>query len=254
MRIPFLALTLGVLLLARAEAQSPGDGAELPEAEALLTRVDTNLTFESRTVTATMTVTRRGRTKVYTLLSMGRGVDEAATEFLAPARDAGTRMLKRGNELWIYMPAIERVQKISGHMLRQGMMGSDLSYEDMMEFSDWRQAYTATVQGEVPCGSSTCWSLELLARDDTIAYPRRVVSVDQQTGLPVMQELYALSGMLLKTWTMEDAVAHGERWYPQRMVIDDRLQEGTQTVLEFTDLDFSTPVGDATFSRRWLER
>ena len=127
--------------------------------------------------------------------------------------------VREGGLLGEQVREFERVQKISGHMLRQGMMGSDLSYEDMMEFSDWRQAYTATVQGEVPCGSSTCWSLELLARDDTIAYPRRVVSVDQQTGLPVMQELYALSGMLLKTWTMEDPVAHGERWYPQRMVI-----------------------------------
>ena len=172
-----------------------------------------------------MTVTKPRRTKVYELETWGRGAEAAASEFHAPRRDAGTKMLKVGGELWMYMPAIEKVQKISGHMLRQGMMGSDVSYEDLLEFSEWQEMYTAALQGEESCGESTCWKLKLTAKSEDIAYPVRDVWVDQATRIPVRQELFAVSGMLLKTWIMEAPQAFGERWYPTRMILEDKLQD-----------------------------
>jgi outer membrane lipoprotein-sorting protein len=181
-------------------------------------------------------------------------VDTAATEFHTPRRDAGTKMLKKGGELWMYMPAIEKVQKISGHMLRQGMMGSDLSYEDLLEFTAWQEMYTAVNSGDEACGANTCWVLTLTAKTPEVSYPKRKVWVDQVTRIPVRQELFALSGMLLKTWSMEAPKAFGERWYPTRMILEDKLQEGTRTILAFDDLRFGESVDQSVFGRRWLER
>jgi outer membrane lipoprotein-sorting protein len=154
----------------------------------------------------------------------------------------------------MYMPAIEKVQKISGHMLRQGMMGSDLSYEDLLEFTAWKEMYNAVIDGEEACGENTCWALTLTAKNDTVAYPKRKVWVDQTTRIPVRQELYAVSGMLLKTWTMEAPQQFGQRWYPTRMVFEDKLQEQTRTAIEFRDLQFGEGVDESVFGRRWLER
>jgi hypothetical protein len=70
----------------------------------------------------------------------------------------------------------------------------------------------------------------------------------------VRQELYALSGMLLKTWTMEAPKQFDSRWYPTRMILEDKLQEGTRTVLEFSDLTFGDRVDESVFEKRWLER
>lgn len=222
--------------------------------EEILSSIDRNLNFETRYTRATMTVSKPRRDKIYELETWGRGLDTAATEFHSPRRDAGTKMLKKGGELWMYMPSIERVQKISGHMLRQGMMGSDLSYEDLLQFTQWSTIYTASLNGEEPCGSSQCWSLTLLARSADVAYPKRLVWVDQATRIPVRQELYAVSGMLLKTWLMEAPKQFDSRWYPTRMVFEDKLQEGTRTVLEFRDLQFGEGVDEQAFERRWLER
>ncbi len=74
---------------------------ETPTPGELLSAVDHNLVFESRSTKATMRVVKPKRTKEYTLMSYGRGADEAATEFLSPARDAGKKMLKRGDERWM---------------------------------------------------------------------------------------------------------------------------------------------------------
>ncbi|MCB9765749.1 MAG: outer membrane lipoprotein-sorting protein [Alphaproteobacteria bacterium] len=242
------ALPLFALLAAPALAAEP------PDADALLTRIDQNLTFDTRSSTATMTVVKPRRTKVYELRSYARGGDEGATEFLSPARDAGTKMLKKGDELWMYLPSIEKVQKLSGHMLRQGVMGSDMSYEDLLEASAWRAHYTATVTGEAPWEGRPAWVVELTATAPDVAYARRVVHVDQEWGLPVHQELYAVSGTLLKTWTMSEPKAFGERWYPTKMVVTDALNPANYTELVFTEVSFSVPLEEEVFSQRWLER
>jgi outer membrane lipoprotein-sorting protein len=247
----FATVGLDRSLLPAAHAAAP---ASVPTVDALLAGVDRNLTFDTRTVTLHMTVTKNGRTKTYAMKSYGRGADEAAVEYLEPARDKGTKMLKRANELWMYLPSIEKVQKISGHMLRQGMMGSDMSYEDLMQASAWRSLYKGTVVGPDTVDGRTCWKVELTATQPDVSYPRRVTWVDQATNIPLRQELYAVSGMLLKVWTMSDVVDVGGRKFPTRMVVEDQLQKGSRTELRFSDLAFAVPVAEETFSQRWLER
>lgn len=226
-----------------------------PDPGDLLDFVDKNLVFETRTTTVTMTVVNPRRTREFQMVTYGRGEDEAAIEYLAPTRDKGTRMLRNGDEMWMYMPAVERTQKISGHMLRQGMMGSDVSYEDMVSANSWRESYTATVLGSEDVGGEACWKVELRAVDASVTYPKRVSFIHKTLHIPVKQELYALSGMLLKTWTMGDIKEFpGGRQFPTSMVISDQLQQGTHTTLLFTDIEFGVQLESEVFSRRWLER
>jgi outer membrane lipoprotein-sorting protein len=222
--------------------------------DALLARIDQNLTFETRTATLTMTVTRNGRAKTYRMRSWSRGADDAAIEYLEPVRDKGTKMLKKGAELWTWMPAVERTQKIAGHMLRQGMMGSDMSYEDMMQASAWRSLYQGSVTARETVEGRPAWKVELVATRPDVTYARRIVLVDVATGVPVQQELYAVSGMLLKTWTMSDITEIGGRAVPRRMVVEDRVQSGSRTELTFADLAFAVPLEAEIFNVRWLER
>jgi outer membrane lipoprotein-sorting protein len=228
--------------------------AELPTAEELLDKMDQNMTFESRRSRTVMTVEGR-RTRTFEMVGYGRGQDDAAIEYIAPARDKGTRMLKLGDQLWIYLPGVDRVQKISGHMLRQGMMGSDVSYEDMMASNDLRSRYVAQVVGEEKLDGRPAWKLELKAKDDTVSYPRRVTWIDQETFIPVKQELYALSGMLLKVWTMSEVKEFpGGRKFPTKMVIQDQIKKESVTRLEFKELQFGVELEKEIFALRWLER
>ena len=237
----------------------PGGGvlaqaAAPPTAEQLMAAMDKNLTFESRKTRTLMTVEGR-RTRSYEMVSYGRGEEDAAIEYLAPARDKGTRMLKLGDELWIYLPNVDRVQKISGHMLREGMMGSDVSYEDMMASRELRKRYDARVTGSTDLNGRACWTLELKAKDDTVTYPRRVTFVDKQTYVPLKQELYALSGMLLKTWTMSDVKEFaGGRKFPTKMTVEDHVKKQSITRIEFKDVEWGVQFPREVFSVRWLER
>ena len=219
----------------------------------LLAKLDANLTYDTRESTMTMTVTKGDRVKTYKMHSYGRGSTEGVVEYLE-GRDKGTKMYRKDQELWMYLPSVEKVQKISGHMLRQGMMGSDMSYEDMMEASSWKDRYTGTVEGEETFNGSKVWKVKLTAKSAEVSYPTRVVLVDQTTFIPVRQELYAASGMLLKTWEMSDVRVIEGKQVPMHMVVEDKLQAGSHTELQFETIDFSVAVPEEIFSVRWLER
>lgn len=253
MRILVLLFALG-LPASLALAPAPAQAAPLPSADALLDAIDKNMVFDTRTSDLRMTVTKNGRVKTYAIRSFGRGADEAALEYLEPARDKGTKMLKKGGELWMFLPSIEKTQKISGHMLRQGMMGSDFSYEDMMESTALRQKYSATVTGEQVVNGRPCYVLELKSKSPDVSYPRRVSYVDKELSIPLRQELYALSGMLLKTWRMEEIQDFSGRKFPTKMIIENAVEKGSITEVTFSNLKFSVALQEEVFSQRWLER
>jgi outer membrane lipoprotein-sorting protein len=244
-RIALVAFTLILPSLAQAKT---------PSAKELLAAMDEVLQFDTRTSTATMQVIDARRTRSYKMKTYARGQEDAAIIYLEPAREKGTKMLKKEDNLWLYMPRAERVQKISGHMLRQGMMGSDMSYEDMLEAADFEQMYEAEVVGEEETAGRPCWKLEAKARDSSVSYPRRLIWIDKENMVPLRQELFALSDMMLKVWTMSEIKMVSGRAVATRMEIADQLKQGSKTVFVLEEVSFGVDLESETFSRRWLER
>jgi outer membrane lipoprotein-sorting protein len=183
-----------------------------------------------------------------------KGNDKSAIETIEPVRNKGEKYLRMGDELWTYLPSVEKTTKISGHMLRAGLAGTDVSYEDMMSSTKLREQYTAKVLGTETVNGRSCYKLELTANDQNVTYAKRVSWVDAETYIPLKQELYALSGMLIKTWEMSDVQDFSGRKYPTKMVVSDKVQQGTSTTMILSNLQFGVGIDDATFTTGWLER
>ena len=252
-----LLLCMGLMPMAAMAQETPvaTDEAALPDIEELLGTLNETLNFETRSARFTMTVVNPRRTKEYVIESFSRGLDESVMEYLEPARERGTRYLRRGDELWMYLPRIERTQKISGHMLRQGMGGSDMSYEDMTSNTDWRVDYTGEVLGIEALEGRDHYKVQLTAKNEDVTYAKRVLWIDVETRIPTKQELYALSGMLVKRWEMSDVrTLEDGRHYPFTMRIQDTLRDGTYTTITTDSLDLGVAIEDEVFSMRWLER
>ena len=248
---PLLAAALSLVTL-NASAQAPVP-AELLEA------LDRNMVFETRTARTTMRITREdGRVAEKQLEMKSRGHETAFTEFLAPRRDKGTRYLKLDDNLWMWLPTAEKQIKISGHMLRQSLMGSDFSYEDMLESPDMASRYEATLEGEESVDGRDCWRLKLTATREGVTYPQRMVWLDQEKLVPIRQELFALTGKKVKLETFHDFQEFGEgdthRHYPRRLVMRNLLQKGTQTEIVLDELAFGVEIPEELFSLSNLKR
>ena len=120
-----------ILLLSVLFAVSLSALAE--SADSIVKKIDYNQSPESVIYNAKMVISKNGKDTEKEMKIYGKGEKKTFVEFLAPARDKGTKYLRIDDNLWMYLAEAEKTMKISGHMLRQGMMGSDFSYEDQTE-------------------------------------------------------------------------------------------------------------------------
>ena len=176
---------------------SIGNTQEL-SAEKLVDAIDSNLNAKSRVLKSTMIVHGRRTSRTIVSKSWVKGINQAYTEYLAPPREAGTKMLKSGDKLWTYSPQTDRVIQISGHMLRQSVMGSDMSYTDMMEDRPLVDLYNATIEGSEIIDGREHWILFLEAKITGLSYPKRRLWIDNEYLLPMKEQLDIMLVFLLQ--------------------------------------------------------
>ena len=227
---------------------------QAPTGAEILQKIDENTIAGNRSATTTMIVHGRRSDRTMKAESWIEGSDKSFSEYLAPAREKGTKMLKLGDQLWMYSPQSDRIVRIAGHMLRQSMMGSDFSYEDMMEDHRLVDSYSAEVLGSESFLERDCWVLKLRARVEDVAYHTRKIWVDKDRMLALREDRFAKSGKLLKTAEILDVFQVDQRWYPRRMVFKDALSKGKGTELIIESIEFDVEIPNHIFSKAALRK
>jgi len=241
--ISFLSFTF---LFAQADDMSVQD---------IIKAMDNNLNAKSRVMTSKMIVHGRRASRTIESRNWVVGIDQAFTEYLSPPREAGTKMLKLYDKLWTYSPQTDRVIQISGHMLRQSVMGSDMSYNDMMEDRPLEELYEATLEGSVLIDGRDHWIMHLEAKAKGLSYPKRRAWIDKEYLLPMKEELYAKSGKLLKTSTMDGIKKVQGRWFPSRFIFKDELKRNSKgTEWHIDDIEFDVDIPESRFSKAKLRK
>ena len=242
-----ILLGLMIILPVSGWGQTP-TGAEI------LQKIDENTIAGNRSATSTMIVHGRRGVRTMTLKSWIEGSDKSFSEYLSPAREKGTKMLKLGDQLWMYSPQSDRIIRIAGHMLRQSMMGSDFSYEDMLEDRSLTDTYSARVLGSESFLERDCWVVELTAIVDDVSYYSRKIWVDKERMLALREDRFAKSGKRLKTAEIQEVFQVNQRWYPRRMVFKDALSKGKGTELVIDSIEFDADIPDYLFSKASLRQ
>jgi outer membrane lipoprotein-sorting protein len=225
-----------------------------PTADEIIRLTDRNMSSDNRVFESVMIIHGRRGSREIGSRTWSVGDKQSFTEYLSPARESGTKMLKLGDQLWIYSPSTDRTIQISGHMLRQSVMGSDLSYEDMMEDRKLTEVYTATLTGSEEVDGRRCWVLDLTAKVEDVAYARRRIWIDAVRYVPLKEELYARSGQLLKRSVMSDVTSIEGRWFPRTVVYKDMLKQGDGTEFRITSIKFDQKIPDYIFSKAALKQ
>jgi len=228
--------------------------AQYPDGKQLLERIDRNMSSENRIFTSSMVIYGRRTTHTVKMKTWTAGEKKSFTEYLFPAREQGTKMLKLEEQLWIYSPSTDRIIQIAGHMLRQSVMGSDLSYEDLMEDNRLEGQYDAKVTGSEEVDGNKCWVVELSAIVPDIAYQGMKLWVDQERNIPLREEMYAKSGTLLKRTELSNVEKIGNRWYPRKILFRDMLRDGKGTEFLIEEIEFNVPIPEHIFSKASLKK
>jgi outer membrane lipoprotein-sorting protein len=231
--------------------------SQAPSAAELLRRVDNNEIYSTIEYEGEIIIEYQGRRYVKTMKAWGRGNTHSFIEFTNP-EDRGTKYLRRDGRLYVYSPDTESVMLISGHMLKESMMGSDMSYEDTINNETLASRYDPVISGsEIWNGSGAdrdAWVLELKAKSRTESYPSRKLWIDKETNDLLHYELFALSGVKLKEYTLLKVEVIGGRRFPVEGEMRDLLRRDSKTTFRMKNIILDRPIADSVFSQRNLER
>ncbi|MBW6491936.1 MAG: outer membrane lipoprotein-sorting protein [Lentimicrobium sp.] len=229
-------------------------GLNAQNAEQILEKVDANMSSENRVFESSMTILGRRGSRTITSRSYAEGTKKSFTEYLSPASEKGTKMLKLDKQLWIYSPSTDRTIQLSGHMLKQSVMGSDLSYEDMMDDRKLTDVYEAVISGEEIINGRKTWLLTLTARVSDATYYSQKVWIDTERFVPLKQELYAKSGKLLKQTKLSEVIKVQGRWFPAKVIYKDMLKQGDGTEFIMTKISFDQKIPEHIFTKASLKQ
>ena len=231
--------------------------SQTPSAAELLKRVDDNEIFKTIQYEADMIIEYNNRRYVKNMKAWARQNADSFVEFTNP-EDRGTKYLKKSGRLFVYSPDTEQVTLISGHMLKESMMGSDLSYEDTIDNETLSSRYDPVLAGsdvwKMNGVDRDCWILELAAKKKTESYPKRKLWIDKQNGDLLRYELYALSGAKLKEYSLHKVEIISGRRFPIEFEMRDLLRKGSKTTFVMRKIVMDEPIADSVFSQRNLER
>lgn len=254
--IPLVFAVLFLLPEGTPQSRAGGEAEDriFSSGDSILARVDENIRSRNKRIEASMVIRGRRGTRTIASRSWIRGTSHSFTEYVDPPRERGTKMLKLDDKLWIYTPNTDRTIRISGHMLRQSVMGSDLSFEDLMEDPILHQLYDAETVRADTLLDRPCWVLDLTAREKDIAYHARKVWVDQERFLLLKENRYAKSGKLLKTTDVLSVKKTDNRWVAARILFRDTLKKGEGTEFVLNSIQFDLDIPAQMFSKASLRK
>lgn len=204
-----------------------------------------------------MKIENMGRTLLKNMFGFTRSADDNAFIEYTNPQDFGTRYLKLSNDMWIYSPDAQDVLKLSGHLLRDSMMGSDVSYNDIMERSAYKDKYIPTTVSETNIDGTPLLLLVLMAKDDSVSYARQDLFVQQQGYLIRKIILYAKGRdkeRAIKEFEMDNYKKINNVDVAMLMKARDLRKKNSQTTINYTEVTINPQLDVKMFTRSYLER
>ncbi len=238
-----------------------------PTGLAIMQAVDNREDGDDLTQTMTQTlIDRNGNRRVRHVVSFRKdyGKDKKLiTFFTEPANIRDTALLTfdyddpgRDDDQWLYLPALQKVRRISAADRGDYFMGTDFTFEDMKqtpELSDyrWRLLGSETINGH------DCWKVEGVPVSDAVmqelGYSRMVQYVRKDNAFPIRVDYWDRAGRELKHLRVLKLKKIQGIWSPLSIEMEN-VQTNHKTVLDFADQRYNTGLKDRLFTQRSLKR
>lgn len=245
-----LPIACTVLLLSSAGAQEPAADEGDPLAASIVEKADhirfPSEGFEVGVTINTVTADGPAETRKYRVLSKGN--ENTVVMATEPASERGQIILMKGRDLWIFLPSVSQPVRLP---LAQRLTGL-VSNGDLAR-ANFAGDYKAKVVRTEKLDGEPAHVLELTAVDRGVTYHRVLYWVRQSNSWPLKAEFYSLSNRLLKTCLYQNFERMAGRVRPTRLVMQDALRPGEESVLEYKDMRLRD-LPDRVFSKDYLKR
>lgn len=203
----------------------------------------------------TMTIVRPTWERTVEFKNWSMGSDYAMTLILAPAKEQGQAFLKRGTEMWNWMPSISRMIKLPPSMMADGWMGSDYTNDDILKESSIVKDFDHKLLGTETIEGSECWKIELVPHEEAAVVWGKIIKwISKSEYNQMKSEYYDEDGYLIKTELSSDVRVMDGRRIPTRIEIIPADKKNQKTIIVVNSIKFNIPIEESFFSQQNMRR
>jgi len=181
--------------------------------------------------------------------------DYALVLITAPARDKGTVTLKRKQEVWNYLPQVDRVIKIPPSMMLQSWMGSDFTNDDLVRQSSIVQDYEHTLQGKEEFNGYECYVIHMKPRPEAgVVWGKVLMWISVDGYIQLKAEYYDEYGDKVKMMVGKEVKTLGGRRIATHWEMIPLDEPDQKTVMIYQEIDFNIDIKPSFFSQQNMKR
>ena len=203
------------------------------DVDSLIRHIDRLWRGNTSHATMTMSVKTQRYQRSMTMEAWSRGSDYSLVVIKEPVKDRGIATLKVKENIWNYLPKINRVTRVPSSMMSGSWMGSHFTNDDLVKESTFADDYTSTISFEGSRDGRLIYELTSIPKPNAaVVWGRVVMQLDQKTLSPYRAVYYDEEGTLIRTMTFDENKQIGERTVPMRMTLqpEDKPTESTVIV------------------------
>ena len=229
--------------------------ASAQDARAIVKRAEERARGNTSVASLTIQIVRPAWKREMGLKTWTKGNEQVLILVTSPVRDKGIVYLKRGREVWNWIPAIERNVKLPPSMMSQSWMGTDFTNDDLVKEASIADDYTHTLVGEQVVDGRVCHRIDLNPKPEAaVVWGRVMLWIDKKDFLMLHGEYYDEAGTLVNTLHATDIRMLGGRLLPGRIEMTPADKPGNRTVMLYSALTFDIPLTDDMFTTRYMSK
>ena len=219
----------------------------------IIDRVDRLLRGESSRGLVTMEITTEHWSRSLEMEVWSLGTEYSLVRLLSPAREAGTATLKAGQEVWNYLPRVDRTIKVPPSLMMGSWMGSHFTNDDLVKESRIIDDYDIVISFDGDRDGVAVWEFELTPKPEAPVVWGRIEEQIRKDGLmPTWARYYDEDGELMRTMTFSGYRTMGGRLVPASMEMVPADKPAETTTLVYRELEFDVALDESFFSLRSL--
>jgi len=224
-------------------------------AKDILDRVDDLFRGKSSHGKMSMTIKTAHWTRTLTAEVWSKGKDDSLIRILAPKKEEGTATLRAGNNIWNYLPKVNRVIKLPSSMMASSWMGSHFTNDDLVKESRMADDYTFEITFEGVRDNREVIEVTCYPKPEAaVVWGKVLVKVDKEELLPTEILYYDEDMNLARTMIFSDIGELGGRRLPRVMKVIPADKPDEYTLVKYYEMDFDVNLSDGLFSIRNLQR
>lgn len=221
----------------------------------IVKKMDANMRGKSSQAVLTIRTVRPTWSREMVVKTWMKGTKYTMILVQAPAKEKGIVFLKRGNEVWNWMPALERNIKLPPSMMANSWMGTDFTNDDLVKESSVIDDYFHKIVGDTVIDNKESYIIEFLPKPNTaVVWGKILVSIDKVNFLELRAEFFDEEGKLINTMNVKNISMMDGRLIPTHMEMIPADKKNQKTELIYQSIRFDRNMEDNFFTTEKMKQ